>query len=299
MLNYRLFRYGPTVFIVVSMLIGSCKKRENQNHTVESSRQITTKTGVEMVFIPGGEFIMGDRKGEDDEKPTHKVKISAFYMDKYEVTQKAYESLMGKNPAKFKGPNKPVEQISWLGAVRYCNMRSLREGFTACYDPQTMECNYQANGYRLPTEAEWEYACRAGTDTRYCFGNDSSKLKLYSWFKDNAHKSTHPVGQKKPNPWGLFDIHGNVWEWCNDYYNKDYYSKSRAVDPCGHPTGQERALRGGSWANTADSCRCAARYKENPGLVDVCFGYEAYGFRCVKKVDPESPTEKINKNDDR
>jgi hypothetical protein len=154
-----------------------------------------------MMLIPGGEFMMGDNRGEDDEKPAHKVKISGFYMDKYEVTQAAYERMMGRNPAKFKGPDKPVERVSWFGAIQYCNMRSLREGLTPCYNLDTLECNYEADGYRLPTEAEWEYACRSGTTTKYSFGNVQDKLDQHAWFKENANKTSHPVGQKRPDQW--------------------------------------------------------------------------------------------------
>jgi formylglycine-generating enzyme required for sulfatase activity len=281
MLKSELLPNKLLVLILLILLIGGCKGNdEPASHTPE---QITTKTNVEMVLIPGGEFIMGDDKGQDDEKPTHKVQISAFYMDKYEVTQKAYENMMGTNPSKFKGPDKPVERLSWFGAIQYCNMRSLREGLSPCYDLTTLQCNYDSNGYRLPTEAEWEYACRAGTDTKYSFGNAPDRLGQYAWFKTNANKTTHPVGQKKPNPWGLYDMHGNLWEWCNDYYDQNYYQKSGGENPLGPSTGQERVLRGGSWAGSAESSRSSTRYSETPGFADVCFGYEAYGFRCVKK----------------
>ena len=278
----RNLKFEILLLTLLTALIGGCS--DDDEATSHVPKQITTKTGLEMMLIPGGEFIMGDNRGEDDEKPAHKVKIGAFYMDKYEVTQAAYERMMGRNPAKFKGPDKPVERVSWFGAIQYCNMRSLREGFTPCYDLETLECNYEADGYRLPTEAEWEYACRAGTRTKYSFGNAPEKLGQYAWFKVNANKTSHPVGQKRPDQWGFYDMHGNVWEWCNDYYSEDYYQESPVENPNGPAVGDERVLRGGSWASAAQSARCSSRYSETPGFADVCFGYEAYGFRCVRRA---------------
>jgi len=242
-----------------------------------------TPTGVEMVLIPAGEFLMGSESGEDDERPRHTVRVSAFSMDRFEVTQSDYEGLMGRNPSKFVGPDRPVERVSWLAAVKYCNMRSLKEGLQPCYDAQTFQCDFRANGYRLPTEAEWEYACRAGTTGDYAFGNDAGRLQDNGWFKADSNEQTHPVGQKLPNPWGFRDMHGNVAEWCNDCYDAGYYAQSPLQDPAGPASGEERVLRGGSWRSPPEACRSSARYSEAPGLADVCFGYEAYGFRCVRR----------------
>ncbi|MBE3068667.1 MAG: SUMF1/EgtB/PvdO family nonheme iron enzyme [Planctomycetes bacterium] len=250
----------------------------------------TTKTGIEMVLVPAGEFIMGSDRGEPDERPAHTVRLGAFWMDTREVSQQAYQALMGKNPAKFAGPDRPVERVSWLGAVRYCNMRSLREGLPACYDPKTLACDPSADGYRLPTEAEWEYACRAGGVAAYAFGDDPAGLGKVAWFKDNAAGATHPVGQKEPNAWGLHGMHGNVAEWCEDFYAEGYdAAPGEAADPRGPPSGDERILRGGSWRSSADACRASARASEAPGFADVCFGYEAYGFRCVRRADEARP----------
>jgi formylglycine-generating enzyme required for sulfatase activity len=246
--------------------------------------RITTPAGIEMVRVPAGEFVMGDDRGEDDEKPARQVRISAFYVDTCEVTQKAFQTLMGRNPSKFIGPDRPVERVSWLGAVQFCNMRSLKEGLRPCYDPKTLACDYAAGGYRLPTEAEWEYACRAGTQTRYSFGDEAAKLPAFAWFKANAGGQTHPVGQRPPNPWGLYDMHGNVAEWCNDFRAEGYPAGAPAADPRGPASGDERVLRGGSWREGPEACRSAARAGEPPGLADVCFGYEAYGFRCVRQA---------------
>ena len=284
-------RHYHTVFllpVVLTFLALGCSNNRTGNVAPSSStsvKTITTKTGIEMVLIPSGEFLMGNDKGEEDEKPAHRIHISAFYMDKYEVTQKEYESLMGRNPAKSKGPDKPVEQLSWFAAARYCNTRSLREGLTPCYQLELLKCNFNADGYRLPTEAEWEYACRAGTNTDYTFGNDSVSLTRFAWFKSNANKTTHPVEQKSPNPWGLFDMYGNIWEWCNDFYSETYYKESGNANPTGPAEGKECVLRGGGWNSAEEDCRSSARRSETPGLADVCFGYDAYGFRCVRRIN--------------
>jgi formylglycine-generating enzyme required for sulfatase activity len=233
---------------------------------------------------------MGSANGEEDEKPAHIVKVDSFYMDACEVTQKSFEELMGKNPSKSKDPAKPVEQLSWLSAAKYCNARSKKEGLEPCYNSDNWACYFTGAGYRLPTEAEWEYACRAGTASKYSFGDKPGDLSAYGWFKDNSGGTTHPAGQKQPNPWGLYDMHGNVWEWCHDRYGEDYYTKGEKNNPQGPSSGDDRVLRGGGFNSQSDSCRSSTRYSEAPGLADVCFGYDAYGFRCVRKfVTPAPP----------
>jgi formylglycine-generating enzyme required for sulfatase activity len=248
---------------------------------------MTTKSGIKMVVIPAGSFEMGSRHGRSDEQPVHKVSVDSFLMDQHEVTQAEYEKL-GKidafaNPSHFQGQDLPVEQVTWPQAARFCNARSRLEGLQPCYNEDTGECNFQATGYRLPTEAEWEYACRAGTDTAYAFGNDTRKLGDFAWFADNSAKKTHPVGQKKPNPWGLFDMHGNVAEWCHDVYDKNYYQASPENNPRGPADGKEYVLRGGSWKSTAETLRSSYRLGESPGFSDACLARDAIGFRCVRK----------------
>ena len=219
------------------------------------SGEITNGIDMKLELIPVGEFMMGspdsDEAADDDEKPQHLVRITKpFYLGVYPVTQEQYEKVMGKNPSQFKDPASPVESVSWDDAVEFCKKLSAKEGKT----------------YRLPTEAEWEYACRAGTTTSYSFGDDEASLGEYAWFRGNAESKTHPVGQKKPNAWGLFDMHGNVWEWCQDRYGE--YSSDAVTDPVTEQPGDDRATlwvrRGGSWYNSAWHCRSAIRLRHAP-----------------------------------
>jgi formylglycine-generating enzyme required for sulfatase activity len=280
-------RVSPALALLALTLGGcGCQRRPAEDvagHT-GAPQPITTTSGVEMVLIPAGEFVMGDDRGEEDERPAHRVGLSAFYMDTCEVTQESFRQLTGRSPAKFKGPDRPVERVSWYDAAQYCNARSLREGLSPCYDRETLQCDFRVDGYRLPTEAEWEYACRAGTTTRWSFGSDPGKLGKHAWSKENAAKTTHPVRRKSPNPWGLYDMHGNVWEWCNDFFGERYQQSGPSKDPHGPVSGQERVLRGGSWASSGESCRSSARNNETPRFADACFGTEAYGFRCVRRA---------------
>ena len=149
------------------------------------------------------------------------------------MTQELYEKVMGVNPSKRKEKTNPVESLQWTDAVRFCNKCSEQAGLTPCYDLITWKCNFQADGYRLPTEAEWEYACRAGSTTKFCHGDDENKLANYAWFKPHSQGKPQPVGQRLPNRWGLFDMHGNVWQWCNDWYSEAYYTESPKENPQG------------------------------------------------------------------
>jgi sulfatase modifying factor 1 len=247
---------------------------------------VTTKSGIEMVAIPAGFFEMGSKNGRADEKPVHKVWVDSFLMDKTEMTQAVWEKI-GKveamsNPSTVNGPDFPVNNVSWRAAAMFCNARSRFEGLKACYNEDDATCDFDADGYRLPTEAEWEYACRAGTTTDYSFGSDGRRLGDHGWFVDNSGKKTHPVSQKKANPWGLFDMHGNVAEWCNDVFDKDYYQKKEEKNPRGPSEGQQRVLRGGSWKAPAEAARSAYRLGDNPGIADACLAPDANGFRCVR-----------------
>jgi len=233
---------------------------------------LTNSIGMKFVLIPPGEFLMGSPPGDSDaqaeEKPQHKVEISkAFYLGVTEVTQEQYERVMGENPSKFKGdPQRPVEQVSWDDAVAFCRKLSEKEGRT----------------YRLPTEAEWEYACRAGSQTKWSFGDDASALKDYAWSGDNAGGTTHAVAQNKPNAWGLYDMHGNVWEWCQDRYASEEYRRfasQAAVDPRDPDEATVRVLRGGSWRDIGRNCRSGCRNRAGPEARSL-----AFAFRVARSV---------------
>jgi formylglycine-generating enzyme required for sulfatase activity len=262
---------------------------------------ITTKSGVEMVIIPAGSFQMGSRHGREDERPVHQVSVDSFLLDKHEVTQAEFDKLgqieAFPNPSHFKGPDLPAEQVTWPEAARFCNARSRLEGLRPCYDENTGACDFEADGYRLPTEAEWEYACRAGTDTDYSFGSDERKLGDFAWFADNAAGKTHPVGTKKPNPWGLYDMHGNVAEWCQDIYDKNYYQSSPDRNPRGPADGKEYVLRGGSWKSAADALRSSYRLGDNPGFSDACLARDAIGFRCARSAKKLTTNNTNNTNE--
>jgi formylglycine-generating enzyme required for sulfatase activity len=277
-------RLGLGALFVASLAGVGCGKASHPTTTMV----VTSKSGVEMVLVPAGSFKMGSRAGRADEKPVHTVWVGSFLMDRHEVTQAEYEKLGNleafSNVAHFKGPDLPVEQITWPQAAHFCNARSRAEGLKPCYNEDTAECDFQADGYRLPTEAEWEYACRAGTETDYSCGSDARNLGDYAWFAANAGKKTHPVGQKKPNRWGLFDMAGNVAEWCQDVYDKDYYPSSPSQDPRGPADGKTYVLRGGAWNSPADALRSSSRLGENPGFSDACLFRDAIGFRCVRKA---------------
>jgi eukaryotic-like serine/threonine-protein kinase len=263
--------------------------------------QVVTKSGVEMVSLPGGEFFMGSAQGSADEAPRHKVRLTAFLIDKFEVTHERFTQAQLPNPSHWQdSPKKPVERVRWRDAKQYCNERSLLEGLKPCYNEKTpdWDCDEAANGYRLPTEAEWEYAARAGTDGPYEFGTPD-KLRQYAWFAGNSDQKTHPTGQKKPNRWGLHDLYGNVSEWCEDVYSPTFYRESAAADPHGPPNpGKDvkRVIRGGSWKSSPDLCRSAARQGEKTGDADACFSTDYCGFRCVRRATPEELKQMSNRD---
>ena len=267
---------------------GGAKSQTTPGDAIE----VVTKSGIEMVSVPGGQFTMGSSQGNPDEAPPHKVKLTGFLMDKYEVTQEMFVKVQLPNPSHWNDtPKKPVERIRWRDAKQYCNERSLLEGLKPCYNEKTPDwaCDYSANGYRLPTEAEWEYACRAGSDGSFDFGTDD-KLRTFGWFADNADQKTHPVGQKKPNRLGIHDLYGNVSEWCEDVYSTNYYQASPLDDPQGPPsTGKDtqRVMRGGSWKASVAMCRSTFRQGQRTGDTDACFYTDYCGFRCVRRASPE------------
>jgi len=237
----------------------------------EREREKTKSLGMEFVLVEEGEFMMGavprDEHAGDKEKPQHKVRItSPFYIGKYPVTQEEWQKLMGKNPSKFQeaGRRAPVETVSWMDTQEFIKKLKTIEGKTD----------------RLPTEAEWEYAARGGGSIStsnsshiYTYGNDISMLGDYAWYEDNSFRTTHPVGQKKPNALGLYDIMGNVWEWCEDRYGEETYSQSQEIDPEGAKGGDYRVLRGGSWGSNARACRLSFRYGINPNTRNHNIGF--------------------------
>jgi formylglycine-generating enzyme required for sulfatase activity len=227
---------------------------------------------LEMVLIPAGEFLMGspdsDNGAGGDEKPRHGVRITKpFYMGNYLVTQKQWEAVMGDNPSHFKGPKNPVETICWNDCQKFV---------------EKLNAKVRGGKFSLPTEAQWEYACRAGSTTRYCFGDEESGLGEYAWYGENAGGKTHPVGEKKPNAWGLYDMHGNVWEWCQDWCNSGYYANSPTDDPMGPSGGAYRVVRGGTWDGPARNCRSAGRGSFVPGYRHDYLGFRVSGVPADK-----------------
>jgi len=225
--------------------------------TLDLGKGVTMK----LVRIRPGKFMMGSPDSEvgreGSEGPQHEVTISKpFYLSVTEVTQAQYEAVMGRNPGHYKGPVNPIECVSWKDASDLCLRLSEKTHKTV----------------RLPTEAEWEYACRAGSKTAFSFGNSDNALAECAWSKDNSPGTTHPVGQKKPNAWGLYDMHGNVWEWCADWYGE--YPKGSVTDPAGPGSGPVRVLRGGSWQEGPLGCRSSRRVRVNsPVYVDGGVGF--------------------------
>ena len=214
---------------------------------------------MEFVLIRPGSFMMGSDKGSPEEKPVHKLAITKpFFLGKHEVTQAQYQAVMGANPAHFKGDDTlPVEMISWNNCQEF--LKKLNE-------------KIPGKEFRLPTEAQWEYACRAGSTTDFFFGDDESLVDQYAWNYNNGEEKTHLVGVKKPNAWGLYDMHGNVWEWCQDFYGGKYYETSPAEDPKGPQTGPLHVLRGGSWDLVPKACRSFCRYKGDSSFRHVFIG---------------------------
>ncbi|MBQ9771104.1 MAG: SUMF1/EgtB/PvdO family nonheme iron enzyme [Lentisphaeria bacterium] len=271
--------------------VDACKKAKQEVHRKEIlSGKVELPGGhiLEMVQIEPGTFTMGSPAGReentflyftktvgeelgrwDDEKQHQVTLTKRFYLGKYPVTQKEYQAVMGNNPSKFKGDNLPVEQVSWDDAKSFCSKLN------------DLKRNELPAGYRfdLPTEAQWEYACRAGTTTALNNGlnltsvnSRCSNLEEVAWYDENSDGKTHPVGQKKPNAWGLYDMHGNVYEWCNDW-NSNYPSRA-VTDPTGPDLGSRRVIHGGSWYSTAQRCRSAFRLSSYPADQ-----YSYVGFR--------------------
>ncbi|MFO7975460.1 MAG: formylglycine-generating enzyme family protein [Candidatus Hydrogenedentota bacterium] len=204
---------------------------------------------MDMVWCEEGTFEMGDESGHPDEQPVHEVRITeGFWLGRYEVTQAQWKAVTGHNPAKFVQSDHPVESVSWIDCQTFLKKLEAEVG----------------GEFRLPTEAEWEYACRAGSTSTYCFGNLAEELQEYAWYAENSDGHTHPVGTKAANAWRFHDMHGNVAEWCQDWYDREFYSQSPVENPCNTDTGNHRTMRGGSWLHIVGNCRSASRLNGRP-----------------------------------
>jgi len=258
------------------------KAKEHQEAWAKYLRlpvETTNAIGIKLVLIPPGEFTMGE--GGD----AHKVTITKpFYLGKYEVTQEEWAAVMGSNPSAFKGPKNPVEKVSWDDCQVFLNRLNEMAGAAQRHQRKRVKGSSGAvrGSYALPTEAQWEYACRAGSTGRWYFGDREDEFGGYSWQKQNSEDRTHPVGEKKPNAWGLCDMYGNVWEWCTDWFDKDYYKASPGTDPLGPPSGSQRVHRGGCWNQSPGVWgRSAARHSRTPGERSADLGFRV----CVALTD--------------
>ncbi len=255
----------------------------------DSDVKVTTTTSPQrpasddFVRINGGTFMMGSPSNEQghssNESPQHQVTVNSFYMGKYEVTYKEYEEIIRPNSSDYKDGNKPKRYVNLFDVIEYCNRRSQREGLTPVYTKSGSgyKWNRNANGYRLPTEAEWEYACRAGTTTPWHSGTEAA-LGNYAWYSRNSNDDVHEVGKKLPNAFGLYDMHGNVWELCWDWYAS--YPNEAQTDPMGASSGSSLVIRGGWWRVDANIIRSAYRSYVKPDYRD-----SAIGFRLVRNVE--------------
>lgn len=233
----------------------------------------------EMVYVEAGTFSMGSTTGYDREKPVHSVTLSDFYIGKYEVTQRLYEEVMGINPSDENrgiGDNYPVNNIDWYDAVKFCNELSKLDGFDPVYtigsgDSPDVRADWTATGYRLPTEAEWEYASRGGSKSEGYEYSGSDNTEDVAWYSVNSGGKTHPAGEKTSNELGIYDMSGNVWEWGWNWY--EAYSSESETDPRGPDSGSGRVLRGGSWGNGIADTRSAFRNYAGPDYKDIYLGF--------------------------
>ncbi|AKB25920.1 serine/threonine kinase [Methanosarcina sp. MTP4] len=259
--------FGVLLIGIVAMFLGS--NTDSETASSQNSDTYTNTIDMEFVKIPAGEFMMGSPLGEEprggNEGPVHKVTIEdSYYLGKFEVTQEQWREVMGNNPSYNVGDDLPVEQVSWEDAQEFLEKLNGIEG---------------KNKYRLPSEAEWEYACRAGTTTRYYFGDGESKLGDYAWYYGNSGIKTHPVGQKKPNLWGLYGMHGNVWEWCQDRYHSNYNGAPSDGSAWESGSSSIRVQRGGCLSSFARDCRSANRSDQEPGSPNANLG-----FRVLREI---------------
>jgi formylglycine-generating enzyme required for sulfatase activity len=257
--------------LVLLVFLGGCDRSDGplQIDAQEASPdRLVNSIGMRFQRIPAGSFMMGSDDGQDDEKPRHSVTISQdVYMGVFEVTQGQWEQLMDTNPSTFTDPFLPVETITWHDAQTFIERLNARESTTL---------------YRLPTEAEWEYAARGGTQTPYSFGDTTDDVAAHAWYLVNANQRTMTIGRKTPNPFGLHDVHGNVWEWVADAYDPTYYYRSPGIDPANTVYSGAQSLRGGGWLTTLDDLRTA-----NRGWARADLGSRMVGFRVLRDIPAE------------
>jgi formylglycine-generating enzyme required for sulfatase activity len=247
------------VLFIASLVLAEQRGSPPVNNSQGGDKVREQSAQGDFVQIAAGEFMMGSENGNVDERPVHKVRISdGLEMSKYEVTQKLWQEMMGSNPSAFKGANLPVQKVTWHDVQAFI---------------KKMNQNSDSYVYRLPTEAEWEYSCRAGST-----GDFPQDIDSVAWFYGNSGGRPHPVGTKRPNAWALYDMHGNVWEWCQDWYSEAYYRKSPVLDPMGPESGSLRVVRRGSFLNSAGECRHALRTGITPDYISGDLG-----FRLVRR----------------
>lgn len=251
--------------VMICSACGLCGVCNNHTHCfLDNSNGYTPDSFVhEMVQIEGGNFQMGSEDGKINEKPVHSVTVSSFFIGRYPVTQKEWMVIMESNPSHFKGDNKPIENVSWYEAVEFCNKLSEKEGFIPVYaiNGTNVSCNWQANGYRLPTEAEWEYAARGGNQSKGYTYSGSKNLNEVGWYNNNSDSETKNIGFKSPNQLGVYDMSGNVAEWCWDWY-EEYNCSS--LNPHGASEGHCRVIRGGNYSSYDFYCRITRRSSSSP-----------------------------------
>ena len=254
---FELDKGASTVSEPETETVGVSIEYENNTITIPG-----TNVSFNMVFVEGGTFQMGsnDSEADSDEKPVHSVTLNDYYIGETEVTQELWEAVMGSNPSEFKGSKKPVEIVSWNDCQKFIKKLNQLTG----------------KNFRLPTEAEWEYAARGGNKSRGYKYSGSNNISDVAWYRDNSSCATHPVCIKSPNELGIYDMSGNVWEWCSDWYGKRYYSSSPSNNPTGPTSGSGRVYRGGSWRSNAQGCRMANRDRSTPDI-----RYDNLGLRLV------------------
>jgi len=247
-------------------------KDETEQKPVKLTNIVSEFSGIEMVYVEGGEFDIGSNNGVKGETPVHRVKLGDLLIGKYPITQEQYEKVTGKNPSRFKGidKNMPVERVTWYDAIDFCNKMSKIEGLNQCYSISDNDviCDFEQNGYRLPLEAEWGFAAQSGNNKDYFHFSGSENIDLVCWYNVNSNYQPQKVGLKNPNKLGIYDMSGNVWEWCWDRFGNFKHTSEHGV---------MRLLKGGSWLSNGEFCKIDYRLDSYPKTI-----YSSFGFRLVR-----------------